>query len=366
MTAGIHSTLRSGLLSLSLFCLVVALGGAACGSGPRSANHDVTPPPRKSTLARLLEPIREQYDLPALGALIMINGKIVAADVVGTRKYGGRVRATVDDRFHLGSDTKAMTATLAAMLVDAGVVAWDTTLAELFAKLAPTMAPGYRTVTLEQLLHHVGGTPRTLAGTAAWRRLWTSHAPLRQQRYELARTILSAPRAVAPGTFAYSNAGYIIAGAALERLTDTPWEQLIQKRLFAPLHMASCGFGAPATPGKQDQPPRHQAGAARPRRRQSGCPWPRGHGSLLPARLGQVRGATSGSAARPPAAGVGQKLRANAHAGPQQPLRHGLGCRQRSHGQAGFDPRRQQHPVVRPRRGHGAHQPGAAHRHQPR
>lgn len=280
MTRGRQSaptyTPRPGLLSWWLLCLVVALSGAACGAAPRSANHNATPPPHQSRLARLLEPIRKKYDLPALGALIMVNGKIVATDVVGVRKYGGHVRATVNDQFHLGSDTKAMTATLAAMLVDQGVVAWDTTLEKLFPKLAPTMAKGYRNVTLEQLLRHLGGTPQSLAGTAAWRRLWTSHAPLRQQRYELARTILSAPRAVAPGSFAYSNTGYIIAGAALERLTNTPWEQLIQTRLFAPLGMTSCGFGAPATPGKQDQPWGHRGDK----------PVSRGPGDDNPAALG--------------------------------------------------------------------------------
>ena len=52
----------------------------------------------------------------------------------------------------------------------------------------------------------------------------------------------------------YSNQGYAIVGAMLEKLTGTPWETLITERLFKPLHMDSAGFGPPGTIGAVDQP----------------------------------------------------------------------------------------------------------------
>ena len=52
----------------------------------------------------------------------------------------------------------------------------------------------------------------------------------------------------------YSNQGYAIVGAMLEKLTGTPWETLITERLFKPLHMDSAGFGPPGTIGGMDQP----------------------------------------------------------------------------------------------------------------
>ena len=40
----------------------------------------------------------------------------------------------------------------------------------------------------------------------------------------------------------------------IERVTGEAWEDLLRERLFEPLGMTSAGFGAPATPGKVDQP----------------------------------------------------------------------------------------------------------------
>lgn len=76
-----------------------------------------------------LEGVRARYGLPALAAAVARNGEIVAAGAAGTRVMGMDIPVTVDDRFHLGSDTKAMTATIAGMPVEDGRITWKTTLA---------------------------------------------------------------------------------------------------------------------------------------------------------------------------------------------------------------------------------------------
>jgi CubicO group peptidase (beta-lactamase class C family) len=62
-------------------------------------------------LADELEKVRVQYGLPAIAAAVVKDGTIVASGVAGVRVHGTSIAATIDDRFHLGSDTKAMTAT---------------------------------------------------------------------------------------------------------------------------------------------------------------------------------------------------------------------------------------------------------------
>jgi CubicO group peptidase (beta-lactamase class C family) len=64
-------------------------------------------------------------------------------------------------------------------------------------------------------------------------------------RIKAVRAILARPPAQATGTYVYSNAGYMILGAALERIAGVPWEALMRKEIFAPLEMRTCGFGAP-------------------------------------------------------------------------------------------------------------------------
>src|SRR5207245_902831 len=68
-----------------------------------------------------------------------------------------------------------------------------------------------------------------------------------EQRQRAVRAVLSQPPEATPGTqYLYSNGGYMIVGAALERRAGASWEALMRTRLFDRLAMASCGFGPPA------------------------------------------------------------------------------------------------------------------------
>ena len=78
---------------------------------------------------------------------------------------------TTNDVFHIGSDTKSMTATLTAMLIEEGKLRWDTTIADVFPELKGKMDKQYEAVTVEQLLTHRGGVPGA-PPAAAWKRAW--------------------------------------------------------------------------------------------------------------------------------------------------------------------------------------------------
>ncbi len=197
-----------------------------------------------------LVPIATQYGLPALAAAASDDQKVIGCGVTGVRKSGNATAATIDDVWHLGSDTKAMTATLVAQAVEAGTLAWDMKLPDAFPGV--TIDPGYANVTLRMLLAHVGGAPADIPADVqmVMNGAGTSQA-LRLQAVEM---MLSRPPGATVGTFTYANAGYMMAGAALELATGTAWEDLMRQRLFGPLGMTSCGFGPNATPGTVDEP----------------------------------------------------------------------------------------------------------------
>src|SRR5262249_37090706 len=113
----------------------------------------------RDSLDALLTPYRDRYGLPALAAAVVKEGKVVAAGAVGTRRAGEQIPVTLNDRFHLGSDTKAMTALLAATFVEAGKLRWESTMADVFPELAAKMDSGLRRVTLVQFLSHTSGVP---------------------------------------------------------------------------------------------------------------------------------------------------------------------------------------------------------------
>jgi D-alanyl-D-alanine carboxypeptidase len=192
-------------------------------------------------LARTLEPFRAQGAMPAIGGAVWRDGRLIALGVAGVRKEGDPTPVATGDAWHLGSDTKAMTATLIGLFVDRGKLRFEDTLGELLRGEA--LDPGWTGVRIEQLLEHRGGAPGDIPPDVFEQAERDGTAP--DARIRLVRAILATPPAQAPGTYVYSNTGYIILGAVLERLSGVPWETLIMRELFGPLEMRSCGFGAP-------------------------------------------------------------------------------------------------------------------------
>ncbi|HWD91186.1 MAG TPA: serine hydrolase domain-containing protein [Verrucomicrobiae bacterium] len=209
-----------------------------------------------------LEVIRKKHDLPALAVVVAKDGKICDRAAVGVRKLGDATLVTTNDEFHIGSCTKSMTATLAAMLIEQGKLRWDTTIAEVFPGLKGKMNKQYEGVTVEQLLHHRGGVPHEQP-PAARKRAWEEHGTPTEQRREFIEAVLAEPPAAPPGTkMIYSNQGYAIVGAMLEKITGRDYESLMTEKLFKPLHMESAGFGPPGRrdAGAPDQPWGHTHG----------------------------------------------------------------------------------------------------------
>ncbi|WP_114394794.1 serine hydrolase domain-containing protein [Oleisolibacter albus] len=205
-----------------------------------------------------LELIRSHNGVPALGAAIVHADGRVEVAATGLRRRGQPDRVTADDLWHIGSNTKAMTAVLAARLVEQGRIGWDTTLAEVFPDLAAAMQPAWAPVTLEMLLGMRAGVPEDISRLSVWADFWRNDRPLPDLRLALVREVTGASPVTPPGSaWAYSNASYVMAGAMLERRTDRSWEDLMRTELFQPLGLDSAGFGAP-TGG--DQPWGHQAG----------------------------------------------------------------------------------------------------------
>lgn len=204
-------------------------------------------------ISESIEPIRDKYKLPALAAGVVVRGQLRAIGATGLRKEGDPTRVSLEDKFHLGSCTKAMTGTLIAMLIEQGKLGWDSTIRKVLPDLAARIHPSFRDVPLTLFLWHRSGLKfkwpdgnmSTLPGTII------------QQRLRFVELLLKDPPEAEPGTkYIYSH-GFTIAAAMAERVTGKSWEVLIVERLFAPLGMSSVGFGAMGTPGKIDQPWQH-------------------------------------------------------------------------------------------------------------
>ncbi len=151
-----------------------------------------------------------------------------------------------DDRWHLGSITKSMTATLAGRLADRGLITFQSTVGEVLAKDYPTLNPAYREVTLWQLFTHRSGMLHDLnLGVMRGNR----------PKAEIIKLALeSKPTERAdPSAASYSNLGIAVAGAMLETRGGASWRDLMAAEVFRPLGLSSAGFGHPAGDEPQGQ-----------------------------------------------------------------------------------------------------------------
>jgi len=199
---------------------------------------------RVRNLNDLLEVKRAEHGLPAVTALTLSQGQIVAKGETGVRKAGTSIIVRPADRWHIGSCTKAMTATLIGVLVEHGTLDWDMTLGSALPKLREQMRPAYQDATVEMLLSHRAGLPRGHEVPAAWRYTWKREdSPVAHRRTVSAMMLKSEPSYTPGKSYAYSNMAYCIAGHIVETVTGQPWETLIQDLLFDPLGITSAGPG---------------------------------------------------------------------------------------------------------------------------
>lgn len=203
----------------------------------------------------LAEPIKKGESPGLIAAVIDTNG-VRAIGAAGLRRQGSQSAFTVNDLVHIGSNTKAMTATMLATLVEDGTFpnGWKTTIGDVYPKLAKRIHPKYRSVTLSQMVRMESGMPRDAED---WR-AYGNQSDIRKRRYTIIRDSLKGAPAGPIGRHLYSNLSYMVAASLAEGLTRKSWETLMEERLFAPLGMTTAGFGPPGTPRKVDQPWGHR------------------------------------------------------------------------------------------------------------
>ena len=182
--------------------------------------------------------------MPALAAAVIHKGMIREQAAVGYRKQGSPVKVTENDAFHLASCTKAMTATLIGQSIEQRKLSYGSTAASVFPEFEKSIDKTLRAATVEMLLSHRAGLSTDAEALIHSEKILSLSSP-GKQRYEFARLVLSTEPSSTPSKkYAYSNSGYILLGAILEKVTGEQWEDLIRNNLFRPLGMSSAGFGA--------------------------------------------------------------------------------------------------------------------------
>jgi len=168
--------------------------------------------------------------------LVADNGKVVFEKGVGMANLEWNIPNTPDTKFRLGSITKQFTATLILQLVEQGKIKLDGKLIDYL--------PNYRKdtgakVTIHNLLSHTSGIPSYTSLPGFFQNV--SRNPFTVD--DFIKQYASGDLEFEPGTkFVYSNSGYFLLGAIIEKVTGKSYEQVLKERIFDPLGMKNSGY----------------------------------------------------------------------------------------------------------------------------
>jgi D-alanyl-D-alanine carboxypeptidase len=175
------------------------------------------------------------HKIPAM-AVAVIKLDTVLTVVSGFNKKTGGSPVQLSSKFHLGSNSKAITSFIAAKLVEQGKLKWDTKLLDVLPELKATTAAKFQDITLEQLLSHTAGI-KAYTGGIEFAQLPNFQGTLQNQRFLLTKHTLAHDTLLTVGNYAYSNAGFTIVAVMLERIAQKTWEEQL-KQTFQ-----ECGIG---------------------------------------------------------------------------------------------------------------------------
>lgn len=216
------------------------------------------PQPDRDALEHHAQAAYDEADPPGLAVHLLKGDTSMGEAVFGERAIGSGVKIQPGDVWHVGSVTKSMTATLVARLAEAGQIDRELTIGEALGEQIEDMDAAWRDVGFAELLSHRAGLPANV-GILKFLTYQRINPDARAERLDYAAHLLRQPPRTAPGsTYAYSNAGYVVAGVMLEQVLGKRWEDLISAHVFTPLGLETAGFGAAGSQDEIDQPRGHR------------------------------------------------------------------------------------------------------------
>lgn len=201
---------------------------------PRPPDLAIPRMTEKEALAALAARVEElaKNDRFSGAALVARNGKVLLEKAWGRADREAGTPAAPDTRFRIGSMNKMFTAVATLQLVEAGKIGLDDPVGKYFPDY-PNKDVASK-VTIRHLLTHTGGTGDIFGPEFAQNRL-----TLREHGAYL-KLFGSRGLTHEPGTeWRYSNYGFVLLGAILEKVTGTSYYDHVHARIFQPAGMTA-------------------------------------------------------------------------------------------------------------------------------
>ncbi|MDZ4084081.1 MAG: serine hydrolase domain-containing protein, partial [Bdellovibrionales bacterium] len=154
-------------------------------------------------LIERIDEIRRGSQIPGLQIIVDQQGTQVLNLALGIRAaHLPESFVTPRDVWHLGSNTKPMTAFLIGQAIERSNLTWHTQIAQALKSHSFPLHQSVKFITIDQLLSHQAGLtePVSILGGKLWAAVFRDDEPIAKMRSALAKGILSTPTKFAPGT----------------------------------------------------------------------------------------------------------------------------------------------------------------------
>lgn len=189
---------------------------------------------KKSRVSGIMQAYHK-YNMFDGAVLVAENGKIVYKGAFGPANREWNIPNRTDTRFMIGSVSKPLTATLAMLQVQKGLLSLHKTIADYLPEFKNKPAAG---VTIKQLLSHTSGIPNYDIINDFFPRISRQNF----SREDYIKVYMDSALLFEPGSrYFYSSWGYFTLGYILERVTGKTYAQLMKEDIFSKLQMNNSG-----------------------------------------------------------------------------------------------------------------------------
>lgn len=166
-------------------------------------------------------------------ALVARDGKVLLSKGYGQANREWDIPNKPRTKFRIGSITKQFTAAAIMLLRERGRLSVQDPIGNYLADCPEA----WKDITLHHLLSHTSGIPERALPTN------TTQAAFPPTADGLAARYNNTPLAFPPGAkWAYSNAGYILLGYLIEKVSGQSYAEFLRENFFAPLGMTNTGY----------------------------------------------------------------------------------------------------------------------------
>jgi D-alanyl-D-alanine carboxypeptidase len=186
------------------------------------------------------ETIRKIRGVPGMAYAVFSKERIIDFQVLGYRVFKMKDHIDINDRFNIGTNTAAFTAYIAAKLVEAGKIKWNTPLLKIFPEFSKKTFPVYKTITFQDLLSSRTRIPPFM-DMSEWFKIPNYPGNIRTKRKSFTYWMLQHKPNMENflnEKIVFSLAGYIMAASMMEKVTGKSWEDLVLEYIRTPLKIS--------------------------------------------------------------------------------------------------------------------------------